>query len=102
MNAFDVAVIGAGVHGASAAYHLASRGVRTVIFERDAPALGPTGRSSGICRPRPPPTSSATPKRQVPTRAGTEGPERSQPEEVFRLMAPAAPDPMLCSTRGGG
>lgn len=50
MEGFDVAVIGAGVHGASAAYHLASRGVRTVIFERDAPALGPTGRSSGICR----------------------------------------------------
>ncbi len=50
MDAFDVAVIGAGVHGASAAYHLASRGVRTVVFERLAPALGPTGRSSGICR----------------------------------------------------
>lgn len=50
MDAFDVAVIGAGVHGASAACHLASRGVRTVIFERDGPAQGPTGRSSGICR----------------------------------------------------
>lgn len=50
MDTFDVAVIGAGVHGASAAYHLASRGIKTVIFERDAPALGPTGRSSGICR----------------------------------------------------
>src|ERR687892_342658 len=50
MDRFDVAVIGAGVHGVSAAYHLASRGVRTVVFEREAPALGPTGRSSGICR----------------------------------------------------
>ncbi|HEX5948714.1 MAG TPA: FAD-dependent oxidoreductase [Actinomycetota bacterium] len=50
MEVFDVAVIGAGVHGASAAFHLASRGVRTVVFEREAPALGPTGRSSGICR----------------------------------------------------
>src|ERR671919_656325 len=50
MDRFDVAVIGAGVHGSSAAYHLASRGVRTVVFEREAPALGPTGRSSGICR----------------------------------------------------
>ena len=50
MDRFDVAIIGAGVHGSSAAYHLASRGVRTVVFEREAPALGPTGRSSGICR----------------------------------------------------
>jgi len=47
---FEVGVIGAGIHGASAAYHLGSRGVRTVLFERDAPAQGPTGRSSGICR----------------------------------------------------
>src|ERR687891_855492 len=50
MDRFDVAIIGAGVHGSSAAYHLASRGVRTMVFEREAPALGPTGRSSGICR----------------------------------------------------
>src|SRR5919106_520278 len=50
MDRFDVAIIGAGVYGSSAAYHLASRGVRTVVFEREAPALGPTGRSSGICR----------------------------------------------------
>jgi len=50
MIAFDVAVIGAGVHGASAAFHLASRGVSTAVFEKDAPAGGPTGRSSGICR----------------------------------------------------
>lgn len=48
--AFDAGVIGGGIHGASAADHLASRGVRTVIFERDAPASGPTGRSSAICR----------------------------------------------------
>ncbi|MEX2406497.1 MAG: FAD-dependent oxidoreductase, partial [Actinomycetota bacterium] len=50
MNAFDVAVIGAGIHGASAAFHLASRGVSTVVIERTAPAGGPTGRSSAICR----------------------------------------------------
>ena len=50
MTPFDVAVIGAGVHGASAAFHLASRGVRTVVIERTAPAGGPTGRSSAICR----------------------------------------------------
>jgi glycine/D-amino acid oxidase-like deaminating enzyme len=50
VNAFDVAVIGAGIHGASAAFHLAGRGVSTVVIERTAPAGGPTGRSSAVCR----------------------------------------------------
>ena len=50
METFDVGVVGAGVHGASAAYHLASRGVKVVIFERWTPAGGPTGRSSAVCR----------------------------------------------------
>ncbi|MBI4259726.1 MAG: FAD-binding oxidoreductase [Actinobacteria bacterium] len=50
MESFDVGIVGAGVHGASAAYHLARRGVRTAVFERWTPAGGPTGRSSGICR----------------------------------------------------
>jgi sarcosine oxidase, subunit beta len=50
VDAHEVAVIGAGVHGASAAFHLATRGVRTVIIERTSPAGGPTGRSSAICR----------------------------------------------------
>ena len=50
MTTFDVAVIGAGVHGASAAYHLAGRGVRAVVFDPRGPAGGPTGRSSAICR----------------------------------------------------
>ena len=50
MEAFDVGIVGAGVHGASAAYHLASRGVSTAIFERTTPAGGPTGASSAICR----------------------------------------------------
>lgn len=47
---FDVAIIGAGVHGASAAFHLASRGLSVVIFDKGTPAGGPTGRSSGIVR----------------------------------------------------
>jgi glycine/D-amino acid oxidase-like deaminating enzyme len=50
MDGFDVGIIGAGVHGASAAYHLASRSLRVVVFERDTPAGGPTGRSSAVCR----------------------------------------------------
>jgi glycine/D-amino acid oxidase-like deaminating enzyme len=50
MNSYDVAVIGAGVHGASVAFQLANRGVRTVVIERTSPAGGPTGRSSAIVR----------------------------------------------------
>jgi sarcosine oxidase subunit beta len=50
MSSYDVAVIGAGVHGASVAFHLANRGVRTVVIERTSPAGGPTGRSSAIVR----------------------------------------------------
>ena len=50
MSSYDVAVIGAGVHGASVAFHLATRGVRTVVIERMSPAGGPTGRSSAIVR----------------------------------------------------
>ncbi len=50
METFDVGVVGAGVHGASAAFHLASRGLNVVIFERWTPAGGPTGRSSAVCR----------------------------------------------------
>ena len=46
----DVGIVGAGVHGASAAFHLASRGARATIFETGSPAGGPTGRSSGVCR----------------------------------------------------
>lgn len=47
---FDVGIVGAGIHGAAAAYHLSAKGLRTVVFERDAPAGGPTGESSAICR----------------------------------------------------
>jgi sarcosine oxidase, subunit beta len=50
MTSYDVAVIGAGVHGASVAFHLANRGVRTAVIERTSPAGGPTGRSSAIVR----------------------------------------------------
>lgn len=46
----DIAIIGAGVHGASAAYHLARSGARVTLLERLSPAGGPTGLSSGICR----------------------------------------------------
>ena len=47
---YDVCVVGAGVHGASAAFHLAAHGVRTLVLDPRGPAGGPTGRSSAICR----------------------------------------------------
>jgi sarcosine oxidase subunit beta len=46
----DVVVIGAGVQGASLAYHLAVRGVRVTVLERTVIAAGATGRSSGVVR----------------------------------------------------
>ncbi|MSP81775.1 MAG: FAD-binding oxidoreductase [Alphaproteobacteria bacterium] len=45
----DVVVIGAGIAGSSAAFHLASQGVKTVLVEREHPASGPTGKSSAVC-----------------------------------------------------
>ena len=50
MDTYEVGIVGAGVHGAAAAFHLADRGVRTIVVERTTPAGGPTGLSSGICR----------------------------------------------------
>jgi glycine/D-amino acid oxidase-like deaminating enzyme len=50
VTSYDVGIVGAGVHGASAANHLARRGVSTVVFEANTPASGPTGQSSGIVR----------------------------------------------------
>jgi sarcosine oxidase subunit beta len=46
----DVIVIGAGVQGASLAFHLASRGVSVTVLERSTAASGATGRSSGLVR----------------------------------------------------
>jgi len=45
----DVVIVGAGVMGASAAYHLAQRGCRdVVVLERDGvPGMGSTGRATG-------------------------------------------------------
>ncbi|MHB8891331.1 MAG: NAD(P)/FAD-dependent oxidoreductase [Candidatus Limnocylindrales bacterium] len=46
----DVIVIGAGVQGASLAFHLASRGASVIVLERSTVAAGATGRSSGLVR----------------------------------------------------
>jgi sarcosine oxidase, subunit beta len=47
---YDAIVIGAGVMGASLAFHLAERGLKTAVLERRASASGATGHSSGLVR----------------------------------------------------
>jgi len=47
---YDAIVIGAGVMGASLAFHLAERGFKTAILERKVSASGATGHSSGLVR----------------------------------------------------
>ena len=49
-NTADVIIIGAGVHGASLAFHLAERGVKAIVLEKDFIGAGATGRSSGLVR----------------------------------------------------
>ncbi|HUR01312.1 MAG TPA: FAD-dependent oxidoreductase, partial [Nonomuraea sp.] len=46
----DVIIVGAGVQGASLAFHLARRGQRVIVLERSSIAAGATGRSSGFVR----------------------------------------------------
>jgi choline dehydrogenase-like flavoprotein len=46
----DVIIVGAGVQGASLAFHLARRGTRVLVLERESVAAGATGRSSGFVR----------------------------------------------------
>ena len=49
-NTTDVIIIGAGVHGASLAFHLAQRGVKSLVLEKNFIGAGATGRSSGLVR----------------------------------------------------
>jgi len=46
----DAIVVGAGVVGASVAFHLAERGVDTLVLDRDGPAAGSTARSGALVR----------------------------------------------------
>lgn len=46
----DVLIVGGGVNGVAIAFHLARRGVRVTVVERDSVAAGPTGRSCGLVR----------------------------------------------------
>jgi gamma-glutamylputrescine oxidase len=44
----DVAIIGGGLTGVSAAYHLARAGLRTALFEADRIGSGASGRTGGL------------------------------------------------------
>lgn len=45
----DVAIIGAGFTGISAAYHLAKAGVSTLVLDAHFPGWGASGRNGGFC-----------------------------------------------------
>jgi glycine/D-amino acid oxidase-like deaminating enzyme len=47
----DVAVVGAGLTGLSAALHLARKGAKVAVFERETVAWGASGRNGGMCTP---------------------------------------------------
>ena len=49
-NTADIIIIGGGVHGASLAFHLAQRGVKALVLEKQFVGAGATGRSSGLVR----------------------------------------------------
>ncbi|MBE7534173.1 MAG: FAD-binding oxidoreductase [Anaerolineales bacterium] len=49
-QSYNAIVIGAGVMGASIAFHLAERGLKPAILERKVTASGATGYSSGLVR----------------------------------------------------
>src|SRR5688500_5704546 len=44
----EVVVVGGGMLGASAAYHLARAGMRPLVIEANAPAWGASGRNAGM------------------------------------------------------
>jgi sarcosine oxidase subunit beta len=49
-NTADVIIIGGGVQGSSLAFHLAQRGTKVIVLERQFIGAGATGRSSGLVR----------------------------------------------------
>lgn len=50
-NTTDVAIIGGGIIGASIAYYLAKRGIKSTVFERETFACGASGATGGMFTP---------------------------------------------------
>jgi len=50
INEAEVAVVGGGIMGLSAAYHLAKLGVSVVLVEMDKIAAGASGSNAGAIR----------------------------------------------------
>jgi sarcosine oxidase subunit beta len=50
VKTFDAIIIGGGIHGASTAFHLAERGLKPLVIEKNTLASAATGRSSGLVR----------------------------------------------------
>ncbi|MCP4424461.1 MAG: FAD-binding oxidoreductase [Chloroflexi bacterium] len=50
INTAGVIIIGGGVHGASLAFHLTQRGIKSIVLEKRFIAAEATGRSSGLVR----------------------------------------------------
>jgi glycine/D-amino acid oxidase-like deaminating enzyme len=46
----DTIIIGGGIHGVSTAFHLAERGLKVLVIEKNTLASAATGRSSGLVR----------------------------------------------------
>lgn len=46
----DAIIIGGGIHGASTAFHLAQRGLKCLVIEKNTLASAATGHSSGLVR----------------------------------------------------
>ncbi len=49
-NTVEAIVVGAGVMGTSTAFHLAERGVETLLLDRTGPSTGSTGLSAALVR----------------------------------------------------
>jgi sarcosine oxidase subunit beta len=47
---YDAIIIGGGIHGVSTAFHLAKRGIKSLVIEKETLASQATGRSSGLVR----------------------------------------------------